>query len=164
MHTKLYFINTQLAISPKPRGGEDLAEEVLHWKKEGISLVISLLTKAECKELDLEGEQKECENIGIDFINFPILDRQVPESYLEYNKLIDKILERLSKEQKVLVHCRGGIGRASLVAGGVLIKQGFSAKTAIETISKSRTLKVPDTEEQEIWLGEFWEKIKKVKS
>ncbi|MCU0392327.1 MAG: dual specificity protein phosphatase family protein [Thermoflexibacter sp.] len=159
MHTKLYFIDKQLAICPKPRGGEDLAEEVLYWKKEGISLVISLLTKAESKELSLEGEQKECEKQGIDFVHFPIQDRQVPESYLEYNKLIDRILERVSKEQKVLIHCRGGIGRASLVAGGVLIKQGFSARTAIETISKSRTLKVPDTEEQERWLGEVEQRI-----
>ncbi len=40
MHTKLYFIDSQLAISPKPRGGEDLAEEVAHWASEGISLVV----------------------------------------------------------------------------------------------------------------------------
>jgi hypothetical protein len=31
MHTKLYFIDNQLAISPKPRGGEDLAEQQERW-------------------------------------------------------------------------------------------------------------------------------------
>lgn len=160
MLTKLYFIDKQLVICSKPSGGEDLAKEVAHWASMCINVVVCLLPKAEIKELDLENEQKECEKQGIDFVHFPIQDRQVPESYLEYKKLIDSLLERLAKEQKAIIHCRGGIGRASLVAGGVLIKQGFSAKTAIEAISKARTLKVPDTEAQERWLGEMEYKLK----
>jgi hypothetical protein len=48
--------------------------------------------------------------------------------------------------------CRMGIGRASIIAGAVLLEKGTDTQQVMEKITKARELKVPDTEEQVLWL------------
>lgn len=48
------------------------------------------------------------------------------------------------------------IGRTGIIAGAVLLKTGKTAKEAFALISDARGVRVPDTEEQENWLGSTW--------
>jgi protein-tyrosine phosphatase len=52
----------------------------------------------------------------------------------------------------VAVHCRQSIGRAGLVAAGVLIASGVAPDQAIETVSAARGLPIPETSEQREWV------------
>lgn len=160
MLSKLYWINSELATMSRPNGHEDLGLEAKHWVKLHVSTVVSLLMREEAKELGLENEEKLCKQHGIDFINFPIKDRHTPESYLQTKSLIDRLTLKVESKEKVLIHCRGGIGRASIIAGAILVKQGHAAQTTLKLISEKRGLGVPDTEEQARWLADFEEKIK----
>ena len=82
MRSNIYWIETpgrlRLAIMARPRAGDWLAEEIAGWKAEGIDLVVSLLEGNEVSELELKDEQPLCAASGIEFINFPIADRGVP--------------------------------------------------------------------------------------
>ena len=51
-----------------------------------------------------------------------------------------------------MVHCRMGIGRASLLAAGIMIKLGIKGEEVFDKISQYRKLKVPDTDEQKNWI------------
>jgi hypothetical protein len=42
-----------IALAPRPRGGEDLDEEIFALRAAGVDLVVSLLEAAEIRELDL---------------------------------------------------------------------------------------------------------------
>ena len=81
MRTELYWIEGpwqgQLAILPRPRGGDWLEDEVQGWRAAGVDVVVSLLTSDEVAELDLEQEGRLCEAYDIDFRSFPIVDRSV---------------------------------------------------------------------------------------
>lgn len=160
MKTRIFWLNENLGIMSRPLGGDDLMEEIEHWKKLRVNTIVSFLTDEENEELGLEYERMDCRREGFDFIKFPIEDRQVPDSYLKTKELFNNLIEKINQNQKILMHCRGGIGRVSIISSIVLstlhkipIKQSFA------TISKIRGLNVPDTEEQIIWTESFIERI-----
>lgn len=158
MFTEIFWINHELfeeksiGIMPRPRGGEWLEDEIRSMKLKKIDCIISLLEYGETSELGLGKEKEYCELYKIDFINFPIEDVNIPKNEERYVELIDEIVERLIRFQRIVIHCRMGIGRSSVIASGVLIQKGVNANEVFEIISKFRKLEVPDTTEQKDWV------------
>ncbi len=157
MFTKIYWIENfsngaALGIMPRPRGNDWLVDEIKKLKGDGIQTIVSLLEKDEIQELGLKGEGRICQEQQIDYINLPIKDRQLPRDAIEVSRLIKVLEQKINDGQKVVIHCRMGIGRASLIAGALLIQKGYKTDQIIEKISKARELKVPDTDEQVLWL------------
>ena len=142
----------KLAMSARPRGGEWLEDEVAHWRRSGIDSVLSLLENHEELDLDLVGEATVVRCQGMQFISFPIVDRQVPESQKAFVKMLDKIETELNGGRNVLLHCRQGIGRTGLVAACLFLAKGYSAESAIERLSAARGLPIPETAEQRLWI------------
>ncbi len=159
MRTELYWINGpwlgRLAISSRPRGGDWLDDEIRSWQRAGLSVIVSLLTSEESAELDLTQEAKLCQNHGLQFISFPIVDRSVPASRRNAIELIKKLDEALTAGKHVLIHCRQGIGRAALIAAGLLVSSDVDAETAFQRISSARGVVVPETAEQRKWVKDF---------
>lgn len=141
----------QLAISARPRGGDWLLEEMRDLRDSGANVVLSMLTAAEADSLDLGSEEEAARSVGLEFISFPTPDRGTP-GVAEFRDLIQDLDAALKDGKHIVVHCRMGIGRSSLVAAGLLIAQGVSAPDAWSIIAESRGLVVPDTEEQREWL------------
>ncbi len=50
----------RLAIMPRPRSGDWLADEISAWDREGLNVVVSLLESHEVKELGLGDEATLC--------------------------------------------------------------------------------------------------------
>jgi protein-tyrosine phosphatase len=96
-----------------------------------------------------------CLNHEIDFINFPIKDRGLPSDQQAVNKFIKELMQKIDQGEKVVIHCRMGIGRSSIIAGAILIKEGRTVTEIIDQISKVRELQVPDTDDQVRWLKQF---------
>lgn len=145
----------KLAVGARPRGGDWLEDELAGWHREGIDEVLSLLTPEEEQSLDLEQESRLTTQEGMNFVSFPIPDRQVPTSRAALASTLEKINADLSSGKNVMIHCRQGIGRTGLVAACLLITKGWDPATAIERISSSRGLAVPETEEQRRWIDGF---------
>lgn len=161
MKTRIFWIEEHLGIMSRPLGGDELMEEIAHWKKLEVNTIVSFLTDEENEELDLEYERMDCRREGFDFIKFPIEDRQVPDSYLKTKELVGVITEKIESRQKVLLHCRGGIGRVSIITASVLAKNGqLSVSQSFDKISKIRGISVPDTDAQILWTTEFVERMK----
>ena len=144
------FTDGHLAIMPAP----DLAgleRAVLHWKDEGIDIVVSLLEQAEVPGL-VEAESDLCDEIGLDFVWFPIRDSSVPPSAEAFHALIMKLGDAITTGKSVAIHCRAGIGRSALVAAGVLSYLNVDAGAAIDMVAEARKVEVPQTEEQRQWI------------
>jgi protein-tyrosine phosphatase len=163
MRTEVHWIKMpsawRLATMPRPAGGDWLEEEIAGWRGQGIDMVVSLLQPDEITELDLGREAELCQAYGIEFVAFPILDRGVPSSMRETAVLAQSIGPRLNKEKGITIHCRAGIGRASLIAACVLLYSGLTPDEAFEMIEKARGMRVPDTEDQRAWVQRFQESI-----
>src|SRR5690606_16319209 len=108
VRTELYWIESpapgRLAIMPRPRGGDWLADEVDAWRKSGVAVVVSLLTEDEIAHFDLEQEAGSCQGCDMEFLSFPILDRGVPESRAPFETLVRTLADHLAAGKNVAVH------------------------------------------------------------
>jgi protein-tyrosine phosphatase len=142
----------RIGLMARPRGGEQLAEEVDAWKLAGVDVVVSLLEPREARDLDLADERLSCERHGIVFRNLPIADRGTPSSRKDFVALIDALAHELEAGRAVAIHCRAGIGRTGIVAACLLSRLGVPMRDLFRRLSRSRGLSMPDTSEQINWV------------
>ena len=143
---------TNWGISPAPGGGDKLQEELQGWHSLRVHTVVSLLTNEEVNELDLQEEEQLCRKYMFEYIQFPIKDMGVPHDTAGISALIEKLNFRLETANTVLIHCRGGIGRSSIIAGALLLRRAHTLENAMKKISEQRGCEVPETEGQKQWL------------
>jgi hypothetical protein len=161
MHVDIYWIEHtpagKLAVLGRPRALDWLPDEIAAWKAAGITDVVSLLEQHEVLELGLQQEAALAAQEDLTFTRFPIPDRSVPASTALTHNLWDRLAVRLQEGRAVGVHRRASIGRAGLIATGVLMRVGVPEKLAWQHVSKARGRPVPDTDEQRAWLSEVWQ-------
>jgi protein-tyrosine phosphatase len=145
----------RMGIRPRPRGGDWLEDEVISLRQSKVDAVVSLLEPVEVSELELMREEEFCQKHGIAFHSFSIPDRQVPGSLPATRRFVGQLVSLLSGGKNLVIHCRQGIGRSSLIAACALVEQGYSVADAFEIIELARGCQVPDTQEQRDWLRRF---------
>ena len=136
----------------RPRGGEQLSEEVDEWGRVGVNVVVSLLEPKESRDLELADESALCTRRGIVFRNLPIADRGTPPSRQDFTTLIDDLKRDLDAGRTVAIHCRAGIGRTGVVAACLLSRLGVPTRELFHRLSRSRGLAMPDTSAQIDWV------------
>ncbi len=155
MLSEIYWISTnttpELAIMARPRAGDWLEDEVAHWKRSGVEVVVSLLEDKEIRDLGLEEEARLCNEMGIEYLSFPIPDRGVPET----SDAMRFAAEIVAKNRSTAIHCRAGIGRSAVIASTLLIYCGMEPAAAMAAIQDARRVKIPDTDSQREWIMEL---------
>ena len=155
----IYWIDVQqvrLGIMARPRGDDWLVDDLRAPKRSGVDVIVSALTAPETEELGLTEEAEGCVQNGITFFSFPIEDRSVPANFGQFEIFVSQLLEHARNGKSLVIHCRAGIGRSSLIAGCALTKLGLSADQAFRFIEKARSCPVPDTLEQWEWVENYW--------
>jgi len=145
----------QLAIVLRPQGDRWLDDEMHRMRANGIETVISMLEPAEAEWLGLGGEQRSARQAGMDFLSFPIPDTKVPSNVEAFRHFVRDVAGRLQKGEHIGVHCRGCIGRATVLSACVLIQLGWHPTAALAAVEKARGNPVPDTPEQAVWIMGF---------
>ncbi len=97
--------------------------------------------------VDVRLEDKDDEDLlrqnGIDLLYLPTPDVH-PLSLEDLRKGSEWINNRLQMGQKVLVHCKHGVGRSVLLTGAALVDQGLTAKEAFTLIAEKRWQAAPN--------------------
>jgi len=141
-----------LAVVTRPRGTDWLEDEMRILKTGGIDTLVSLLEAREAEWLGLEEESTAAANAGIEFLNFPIPDTHIPTDYYRFQAFVSDLATRLQNGQRIGVHCRGSIGRATVTAACTLIHLGWKPEDALAAVEATRGCPVPDTDEQQSWI------------
>ncbi len=144
-------------MMPRPRGGDWLADEIKSLATQRVDVVVSLLTQGEMLELELTEEGKLCASNGIEFMSFPINDRDVPPLDSRLKDFIRSLRDRVSEGKSVVIHCRAGIGRSAIIAACLMVSSSNSVEMVMSSLAYARGLLVPDTDEQLDWVKEFAE-------
>src|SRR5271170_2588523 len=93
----------RLALASRPRGGDWLEDEIASWRREGLDTVVSLLTSEEQVDLGLTDEARQAKANGMNFVSFPIPDREVPSSEAKMAAVLEKLNGGLSAGRNVVV-------------------------------------------------------------
>lgn len=131
-----------LAISICPgkkdhKWNRDLECDLAVIKNEGIQVIVCLLEWAEMRTLGIADYPKRAQEEGFLFYHLPVKDRRAPLDK-EVDALVPIIVNHLSLGDKVLVHCRGGLGRAGTICGCCLGHFGFNGPSAINLVRQQR--------------------------
>ncbi|MGI9507115.1 MAG: protein-tyrosine phosphatase family protein [Geminicoccaceae bacterium] len=149
-----------LYIMPKP-SSDWLQDDIAAYRSMGMDKVVSLLTTDEAYDVGLQNERAACEAQHIDYTQFPIVDRGLPDNRGAFSELVAEIRRDLVDGRHVGIHCRAGIGRSGMLAGCVLISLGLTADRAVAAVGKARSVNIPDTEEQLQFILGFASKTRK---
>jgi len=141
-----------LGIMPRPRGGDWLIDEVRAWKTAGVDRVVSALEPLEESFLDLEPEEAMCREHGIAFDRFQVMDRSAPRRDEGSFRFVQGLAAHVAEGQKVVVHCRLGIGRSAMICAATLVALGLDSQEAFLRVEAARGLQVPDTADQIEWV------------
>jgi ADP-ribosyl-[dinitrogen reductase] hydrolase len=129
-----------------------------------------LLTLMESHEFDTLGVPQFAEVVGRRFPGWrhlPIVDVGVPDEMFEqaWERSGAEARSVLSRGGKVLIHCRGGIGRTGMIAARLLVELGESPQAAITSVRKGRPSRIetPDQEEHvraQVWVDPLRDRIR----
>lgn len=160
MQTEIYSVkpiaNGHLYIMPCP-GYAQVEQDLAHLQQMGIHKVVSLLEADEARCYGLDDEQRLCAALGMAFTQFPITDRQIPDTPDQpaFRQLIDQLYDELCSGNHIAIHCFAGIGRTGLLAGCILIKHGMTPAQATDLLSDTRGCHVPQTRQQYHYLLDY---------
>jgi ADP-ribosyl-[dinitrogen reductase] hydrolase len=77
---------------------------------------------------------------NIAWLHLPMSNHLLPEAKFDEKWYLvrDKLLEFLQQGERILIHCKEGVGRSALVAVRLLIEAGFDTDSAIKAVRKAR--------------------------
>lgn len=106
----------------------------------GARLVLTLVEPAELLSLRVPQLGHEVHRRGILWHHLPIADFSVPCQDFERQWLTQgqEIRTLLRGGEDVLVHCKGGLGRAGMIAARLLVELGVEAEQAIRDVRRAR--------------------------
>jgi ADP-ribosyl-[dinitrogen reductase] hydrolase len=118
----------------------DLAIDLDAIRTWGASVVITLVEHKELMLLKVPNLGEEVSRRGMSWFHLPIVDVSIPDEIFEASWEVagEELRSMLVGGAGVLVHCRGGLGRAGMVAARLLIELGEEPETAIAKVRRVR--------------------------
>lgn len=107
------------------------------WKA---GLVVTLMERHEFVLLRVPDLPERVLAHGMDWVHLPIRDVDIPAASFDavWEDVRADMMTRLKAGGRVVLHCRGGLGRTGIVAALLLIESGMHADTAILTVRRAR--------------------------
>jgi ADP-ribosyl-[dinitrogen reductase] hydrolase len=127
-------------------------EAVHDW---GAVAVITLIEPKEMTLLRVEALGAEVMKRGMTWFHLPIVDVSTPGKDFERRWDVEgaKILSLLRSKRSVVVHCRGGLGRAGTIAARLLVELGIEASTAVTQVRAVRPGAIETLSQEQYVLG-----------
>jgi ADP-ribosyl-[dinitrogen reductase] hydrolase len=107
----------------------------------GAAAIVTLIEPKELTLLRVERLGEEVLRRNMLWFHLPIVDVSIPDERFEekWGAVGEELRSILRNGSDVLVHCRGGLGRAGTIASRLLIELGMPPETAIERVRAVRS-------------------------
>ncbi|SLN75600.1 cyclin-dependent kinase inhibitor 3 family protein [Oceanibacterium hippocampi] len=121
----------------------------------GAAAVVTLLEQKELSLLRVERMGDEVRRRHMLWFHLPIVDVSTPDKDFErhWQGAGEQLRGLLRDGRDVLVHCRGGLGRAGTIAARLLIEMGTEPATAIRQVRQVRPGAIETRRQEQYVLG-----------
>ncbi len=122
--------------------------------KWGAKALVTLIESDEMNLLGIRSLGEKAQQRGIEWLHHPIRDVSVPDGAFEaeWPDLARRLLALLDAGCNIVIHCRGGLGRAGMISARLLVEAGERADTAIAQVRAARPGAI-ETKAQEAWVA-----------
>ena len=104
----------------------------------GADWLVSLLEVDEYDRLNIGNLRDRAAELGLHVLHLPIPDGGTPPDGAAFDRAIAEVVAALAAGKTVVVHCRGGLGRAGTVTAAVLVALGQPVDRAIALVRSVR--------------------------
>ncbi len=113
--------------------------------------VVTLMEQKEFRLLQVPKLGEKVEQAGIEWHHLPIRDVDVPNEDFENLWVYSghRLRSALAAGRKVLIHCRGGLGRSGMIAARLLVEMGEGPTDAIGRVRSARRGAIETPEQAE---------------
>ena len=117
----------------------DLVKDLQAIRDWGASALVNLLEAHEMRELQVL-QLAEAIGTSLAYFHLPIWDADIPGLDFErsWKTVGAELRRRLLDEEKILIHCKGGLGRTGTVAARLLVELGLDPEEAIRRVRRAR--------------------------
>ena len=118
-------------------------------------VVVTLMEEWEFAHLGVPGLGAAVEAAGLRWLHLPIPDTRAPGPTFDrlWRDEGPEVRRILREGGRVLVHCRGGLGRTGTVAAQLLVEFGVEPEAAIEAVRRARRGAIETRIQEEYVLG-----------
>ena len=133
----------------------DLALDLDTIRDWGAAAVVTLLEPKELTLLRVERLGEEVLRRNMLWFHLPIVDVSIPDERFEqeWDVAGEELRSMLRRGLDVLVHCRGGLGRAGTIAARLLVELGMEPTTAIASVRAVRPGAIETSDQEKFVLG-----------
>lgn len=133
----------------------DLATDLDAIRDWGAAAVVTLVAQEELVCLRVPRLGEEVLRKGMRWFHLPIVDVSTPDGEFEWqwDTAGDQIRALLRDGRNIVVHCRGGLGRAGTIGARLLIELGMERATAISRVRNVRPGAIETPEQEQYVMG-----------
>jgi cyclin-dependent kinase inhibitor 3 len=142
----------------------DIRSDISSFKDRGVNAIVCLLNDPELRSIGVHPEKyKEAASFcDITFIQYPILEMAAPETVESVEAAVLRpVCDYILSGKFVVLHCRGGIGRAGTIAACMLKKMNLESNyaLAIKYIRKKRDKRCIESRKQEDFVKSYFKAL-----
>ena len=117
----------------------DLQKDIQVIRNWGATALVNLLEVHEIRQLQVSGLGTMAAE-SMKYFHLPIRDGDVPGPEFEqaWASAGAQLRQRLRGGEKILIHCKGGLGRTGLVAARLLVELGLDPEDAVRRVRRAR--------------------------
>lgn len=136
---------------PSRNWDRDLDTDLAAIREWGAEAVVTLVEPHELELLHVRSLPDAVARHGMQWVHLPIRDVSVPDRTFEARWLTagPELRKRVRHGGSILIHCRGGLGRAGTIAARMLVEFGMEPESAIDAVRRVRPGAI-ETREQEM--------------
>lgn len=134
-----------ISICPGHRGRPDLGlrdmdEDMAAIRRWGAAGIVTLMQTDEMPLIAAERLPDVMAGCGLPWFHLPLPDGGVPDTGFDrqWSSVIPELDRILESGGRLLVHCRGGLGRSGVVACRLLIEKGTAPEAALRRVRAAR--------------------------
>jgi len=117
----------------------------------GAQVLVTLLQSFEMRLLGVEAMGERATAKGLDWWHLPVVDGAAPGEAFEaaWRECGPRLHARLDADERIVLHCRAGIGRSGSIAARLLIERGMPAGRAIRAVRRARPGAIENVEQSQ---------------